>query len=41
MIVLNETRGPGKVAVSTLENISRKAPKIHLWVTEHPDDDTF
>lgn len=41
MIVLNDTRGPEELAVSTLKNISRKAPKIYLCVTEHPNDDTF
>jgi hypothetical protein len=40
MIVLNETCRPVKTAVSTLENISRKAPKTHLWVTEYPNYDT-
>lgn len=40
MIVLNETRGPREAAVSILENISRKAPKTHLWVAEHPNYDT-
>lgn len=40
MIVLNEIRGPGDAAVSILENISRKAPKTHIWVAEHPNYDT-